>query len=414
LTASEPTALTRGARQASERSAVLKPPLSSRSRALYVHFPYCAKKCPYCDFNSHAVEHDDRRYADAVLAELDARAFEGPLSSIFFGGGTPSRWAPEQVGRVIRRAQEKFGFESNIEITLEANPGTVAEARMFAFVAAGVNRFSIGVQSFDDAELGSLGRIHDASRAETAVRIAKKTGARVSLDLIYALPGQSWNDVRRSLERALSLETHHVSAYTLTIEPDTVLGKKTARGLFVPMIDDLQADLIDRVSDALAKAGYVRYEISNYAQPGQESRHNSLYWIGGAYLGVGAGAHSYLPSSDLSRAMRRETVRRPESYLADPLAYEFEEELDRAQVLGDRLMVALRPRWGIDLSELAAEARVPRERLGAIDAALDQLALRGLVERVGPRVVPTARGFLMNDAIARALLAASRTLELED
>jgi putative oxygen-independent coproporphyrinogen III oxidase len=394
------------------------PPVTAGDRGLYVHFPYCAKKCPYCDFNSHAVEHDDRRYADAVLAELDARPFSGRrrLSSIFFGGGTPSRWAPEQVGRVIDAIERKFGFEPNVEITLEANPGTVADARMFAFVAAGVNRFSIGVQSFDDAELGSLGRIHDASRAETAVRIAKKTGARVSLDLIYALPGQSWNDVRRSLERALSLETDHISAYTLTIEPDTVLGKKTARGLFVPMIDDLQADMIERVTDALAKAGYARYEISNYAQPGEESRHNSLYWVGGAYLGVGAGAHSYLPSPDLRSAIRRENVKRPEAYLASALGgetdVEFEEELALPQVIGDRLMVALRPRWGIDLGELANEARLPREALGAIDTALDDLARRGLVERAGTRVVPTARGFLMNDAIARALLAASRSLEL--
>jgi oxygen-independent coproporphyrinogen-3 oxidase len=362
------------------------------------------------------VEHDDRRYADAVLAELDARPFDGPLSSIFFGGGTPSRWAPEQLGRVIARAKERFGFVEDIEITLEANPGTVAEARMFAFAAAGVNRFSIGVQSFDDRELASLGRIHDAARAETAVRIAKKTGARVSLDLIYALPGQSWNDVRRSLERALSLETDHVSAYTLTIEPDTVLGKKTARGLFVPMIDDVQADLIDRVSETLARAGYARYEISNYALPGEASRHNSLYWVGGAYLGVGAGAHSYLPANDLSRAIRRENVKRPEAYLASALAgkpaVEFEEELGLADVLGDRLMIALRPSWGIDPAELAAEALVPRELLSPVDRALDGLAARGLVERIGARIVPTARGFLMNDAIARTLLAASRELEI--
>ncbi len=311
---------------------------------------------------------------------------------------------------MIRAAEARFGFTADVEITLEANPGTVAEARMFAFAAAGVNRFSIGVQSFDDTELTSLGRIHDASRAETAVRIAKKTGARVSLDLIYALPGQSWNDVRRSLERALALETGHVSAYTLTIEPDTVLGKKTARGLFVPMLDDLQAEMIDRVGEVLSAAGYARYEISNYARAGQESRHNCLYWAGGAYLGVGAGAHSYLPALDLRRAIRRENVRRPEAYLAGE-GPGMEESLDLAQVIGDRLMIALRVRWGLDLDALAAEAGLPRAALAPVDAALDRLGRAGLVERSEARIVPTSRGFLMNDTIARELLAASRALD---
>jgi oxygen-independent coproporphyrinogen-3 oxidase len=400
----------------------LIPPVTFRDRGLYVHFPYCAQKCPYCDFNSHAIAHDDRAYADAVLEEMDLRgpSFPGPLTSIYFGGGTPSRWDPAQVRRVIDRARAAFAFAGGVEITLEANPGSVAEARMFDYVDAGVNRFSIGVQSFDDAELIQLGRIHDGSAAETAVGIALRTGARVSLDLMYALPGQSWNDVRRSLDRAIALGPHHVSAYTLTIEPDTTLGKKTALGLFVPMPDDFQAHLIERVTETLESAGYARYEISSYARPGEESRHNCLYWMGAPYLGVGAGAHSYLVSIDQTSAIRRENVRRPDAYLARRdeaigppdfarlrlaarSACEFEERLDRAGIVRDRLMVGLRTRFGLDVAELPLSA----DERDAVMVVLRDLAERGWVRIEGTRATPTVRGFLMNDGIAKALLDAA-------
>lgn len=387
-------------------------PVSSADRGVYVHFPYCVKKCPYCDFNSHEVAHDDGAYADAILAELDLRAEAfgpGPVRSLFFGGGTPSLWDPREVGRVLRAVEARFGFTPDPEITLEANPGSVVPDRFRAYVDAGVNRFSIGVQSFDRSELEVLGRIHDGDQAERAVRAAVATGARVSLDLMYALPDQTWADVRASLDRALDLGTGHVSAYTLTIEPNTVLERRTRLGLFQPLDEDRQAELIERVTERLAAAGLERYEISNYARPGQEAIHNSLYWVGGPYLGLGAGAHSYLPRPALGGAERRENVKAPHTYLdatargdATP---RFSESLDAREVLLDRLWVGFRPRWGLDAAALAAEAGVP----GLADAlrpSLDRLEAGGLLVRTQDRWHPTPRGFLFADHIARTFLDA--------
>ncbi|MCB9650492.1 MAG: radical SAM family heme chaperone HemW [Deltaproteobacteria bacterium] len=388
-------------------------PVTPTDRGVYVHFPYCEKKCPYCDFNSHAVAHDDGAYADAILAELAGRAHElgpGAVRSIFFGGGTPSLWDPPQVGRVIAAVEATFGFSEAPEITLEANPGTVVPDRFKAYVAHGVNRFSIGAQSFTDRELVSLGRIHGADQAHRAVAAALDTGARVSLDLMYGLPGQSWADVARSVERATALEPHHISAYTLTIEPDTALGRRTRLGLFTPMEDDDQAGLIHDVTAALAAAGYQRYEISNYAREGFEAVHNSLYWTGGPYLGLGAGAHSYAPAPDLSAAVRRENVKAPETYLQAALAGDFtprsQEDLDRWGVVADRLWVGLRPRWGVDVEALAEQSGLGASLLEALLPALEGLAGRGLVARHGPRWAPTAEGFLFADLIARTLLDA--------
>ena len=388
-------------------------PVRPTDRGVYVHFPYCEKKCPYCDFNSHAVPHDDGAYADAILAELAGRAGElgpGPVRSLFFGGGTPSLWDPPQLGRVIRAVAETFGFEGTPEITVEANPGTVVPDRFRAFVAEGVNRFSIGVQSFADAELVHLGRIHGADQAERAVQAALDTGARVSLDLMYGLPGQTWPDVARSVARALALAPHHISAYTLTIEPDTALGRRTRLGLYKPMDDDGQAALIHRVTDALGDAGYQRYEISNYAQPGFEAVHNSLYWTGGPYLGLGAGAHSYAPAPGLASAVRRENVKGPDAYLRAAMGGDFTprftETLDRWGVVADRLWVGLRPRWGVDVGELAEASGLGAALRARLDPTLEGLAARGLVRREGSRWAPTAEGFLFADLVARTLLDA--------
>jgi putative oxygen-independent coproporphyrinogen III oxidase len=406
----------------SEPHAAPDAPVTPEDAAVYVHFPYCAKKCPYCDFNSHVLAHDDRAYADAVLAELAARGDSlvvpaRGLSSVFFGGGTPSRWAPAEVGRVLRALKERFGFAEHCEVTLEANPGTVAAERFAAYVEQGVTRFSIGAQSFIDAELEELGRIHDARAAERAVQAAQATGARVSLDLMYAFPGQGWAEVERSLSRALALGTEHVSAYTLTVEPDTVLGRRTRLGLFVPMDDDRQAELIEAVSARFADAGLSRYEISNYARPGAESRHNALYWVGGAYLGLGAGAHGYLPGPALSGARRYENVKPPADYLEGARRGEFprrfEEQLSRRQALGDRLMVAFRGAWGLDVAALAAEAGLSGRLEPELLPTLEALERQGLLRRAGPsptRFVPTPRGMLFNDALARALLLRAREL----
>jgi putative oxygen-independent coproporphyrinogen III oxidase len=391
------------------------PHVSSLDRGVYVHFPYCEKKCPYCDFNSHTVAYDDAAYADAVLTELQARAESfgsGKLRSIFFGGGTPSLWDPKQVGRVIREIDAAFGLDDEVEITLEANPGTVVADRFLAFADEGVNRFSIGVQSFIDSELEALGRIHGAAQAERAVRGAIASGARVSLDLMYAQPGQTWDDVRTSIERAIELDPGHISAYTLTVEPDTALGRRARLGLFTPMEDDLQADFIEQVTEALKGAGYGRYEISNYAKPGLEAVHNSLYWTGGPYLGLGAGAHGYLPEPNLQGALRYENVKAPHAYLQAGLNCDFgprfSETLDKKSLLADRLWVGLRPAWGVDLAELDAEADMGGRLVTALTPTLETLQRQGLVNLDG-RWRSTPKGFLFADAIARALLKAARS-----
>ena len=400
-----------------------RPPVADRDAAVYVHFPYCARRCPYCDFNAHAIAHDDVAYADAILAELDQRAphlvVDGGLRSVFFGGGTPSRWAPEQVGRVVDALRATFGFADDVEITLEANPGTIVDHRTAAsadeeavnrfeaYVAAGIGRFSIGIQSLNDRELVGLGRIHDARAAMAAVKAARASGARVSLDLMYGFAGQTWPEVQDTLDRALDLGTEHISAYALTVEPNTVLGRQAALGQFVPMPDDDQADLMERVHARLERAGLRRYEVSNYALPGAESRHNCIYWVGGAYLGLGAGAHSYLPARDLSRAHRRENRRAPEAYLRGAVdgtfPYTFEETLNRRQILADRLLTVMRTRWGLDLAALdatfSAQGAVDRALRPALDAMVDQ----ELAEADGSWFRPTERGFLFNDSLARRL-----------
>lgn len=389
----------------------MKPPVTSADRGLYVHFPYCAEKCPYCDFNSHVLAHDDERYADVILAELEHRApsIDGPLRSIYFGGGTPSRWDPTQVGRVIHGITDRLGLRDGAEVTLEANPGTVAEDRMAGYVENGVNRFSIGAQSFIDDELVQLGRIHDAPAGGRAVRIAKQTGARVSLDLIYAQPGQTLDDVDRSLDAALALEPDHVSAYTLTVEPDTVLGHRERVGLFTPMPEDQQAALIEHVTQRLADAGYRRYEISNYARPGAEAIHNSLYWVGAPYLGLGAGAHGFTVAPDLSSGRRYENVKPPDKYLEGRFEERFEERLGRAELVTDRLWVGLRPAWGVDVAALAAEAGIPLEPV--FGDVLEQSVQSGWLSADGTRYALTENGFLFADRIARAILEAGRLLD---
>ncbi len=401
-----------------------QPPVDDRAAAVYVHFPYCARKCPYCDFNAHALPHDDQNYADAIIAELAHRGAElfldGGVRSIFFGGGTPSRWAPTQVGRVIDAIEAKFGFAPDVEITLEANPGTVvgghaeapdAEAagrdRFEAYVAAGVGRFSIGVQSLIDRELVGLGRIHDAQTGIATVAAARSTGARVSLDVMYGFPGQSWTSVAHTLDQALALGTEHISAYALTVEPNTVLGRQAALGRFVPMPDDDQADLMERVHARLEAAGLRRYEVSNYAAPGAESRHNCIYWLGGPYLGLGAGAHSYLPDAHLETAVRRENRRAPEGYLRGAsdrtFPVTFEEHLDRRQIVADRLLTVMRTRWGLDLNALDAAVGARGTLDAALRPALESMIARGLVEYADRRFRPTDRGFMFNDTLARQL-----------
>ncbi|RME63450.1 MAG: radical SAM family heme chaperone HemW, partial [Alphaproteobacteria bacterium] len=277
------------------------PPVSSEAApplALYVHWPFCQSKCPYCDFNSHVrARIDTAAWRHAYLTALEETARRlGPrrLASIFFGGGTPSLMASETVAAIIAHAHRLWPSAAPVEITLEANPASVERARFAAFAAAGVNRISLGVQSLDNDVLAFLGRRHDARDARAAIEVAQDNFARVSLDFIYALPGQSPAAWRRALAEALRLGAGHLSLYQLSIEPGTAFHAQQARGRLAPLADDLAGDLYALTQEMTAAAGLPAYEISNHARAGAESRHNLAYWQGGEYAGIGPGAHGRL------------------------------------------------------------------------------------------------------------------------
>ena len=346
--------------------------------ALYVHFPWCVQKCPYCDFNSHAVrgEMPEDAYVDALLRDLDFELSESPITnhrplvSIFMGGGTPSLFSDRAIGRVLSEVNRRLAFAPDIEITLEANPGT-AEAKHFAgYVAAGVNRLSIGVQSLDDAQLKRLGRIHDRVEAVRAYEMARAAGfTNINLDLMFALPQQTLADAGADLRGALALAPEHLSYYQLTLEPNTAFAAHPP-----PLPDDdLAWDIQAQGQALLAGHGYRQYEVSAYARPGRPARHNLNYWQFGDYLGIGAGAHG--KRSDDRGVRRRARHKHPRTYLehagtaaaiqedravgAAELPFEF---LMNALRLNDGFAIAdYRARTGLDWSQLAP-ARTARER----------------------------------------------------
>lgn len=294
--------------------------------SLYVHVPFCAQKCPYCDFNTYATPHvPEKDYTNALVAEIrsyasDPRFVGRNLGTIFFGGGTPSLLSPEAIGVIISAADESFGRVRGAEVTLEANPCAAGLRAMEGFAKAGVNRVSFGVQSFSDPVLKALGRDHSAHDARESVRTAVQIGIKnVSLDLIYGVPGQTVGGLERDLEEALELPIKHISAYALSVEPGTPFFQRQERGLLETPSDEAVAAMMDRIPVILEPRGFHRYEISNYAHPGFESRHNLVYWVGGDYLGVGAGAHSYCQSFNnqgLHAAERWSTLANPSAYMA--------------------------------------------------------------------------------------------------
>ncbi len=366
--------------------------------ALYVHWPFCVSKCPYCDFNSHVRAGIDQvRWRDALLADMahEARMAPGrPLASIFFGGGTPSLMPPETVAALIDAAERHWGFAPEIEITLEANPSSVEAARFAALAAAGVNRVSLGLQALDDAALRFLGRAHDVGEGLAALDTAQAIFARVSFDLIYARPGQSEADWEAELARALAFGTGHVSLYQLTIEPGTRFATLAARGA-LPLPDpDHGARLFELTRDATAAAGLPAYEISNHARPGEESRHNLAYWRQTDYLGIGPGAHGRRAGIATQRA------RKPENWLARVAAAghgtEREDPLDPAERATEALLMGLRLTEGASLARLR----------GAYDeAAVARLAALGLVERTPSRLRVLPPGMLLLDAILGEIAA---------
>jgi putative oxygen-independent coproporphyrinogen III oxidase len=268
--------------------------------SLYIHIPYCVSKCPYCDFNSHVVAKiPEQAYTEALLKELGGYAASDPwrgrtVQTIFFGGGTPSTFQPRSIGRVLEKVSAMFSIDSRCEITLEANPGTVDRDNFFGYRACGVNRISVGVQSFQPRLLKFLGRVHSADDARRALQVVSEAGFdNFSLDLIYANPGQTLPELESDLETALSFDSPHMSVYNLTIEEGTPFHHELRGGKLAPLTEDEEIAMAESIEARLGSAGLQRYEISNYARPGFHSRHNVNYWNGGDYLGLGAGAHSY-------------------------------------------------------------------------------------------------------------------------
>jgi oxygen-independent coproporphyrinogen-3 oxidase len=374
---------------------------------LYVHWPFCASKCPYCDFNSHVrASIDTARWRRALLTELDyiADAFDrAPLTSIFFGGGTPSLMPPEIAAAVIARAEARWGFTPDIEITLEANPSSVEAGRFADFRAAGVNRVSLGVQALDDDALRFLGRRHDRAEALAALDVARAHFPRLSFDLIYARPGQTAAAWTAELKRALALAADHLSLYQLTIEPGTPFHVEVARGRLTPPDADQAADLYEVTQALCADAGLPAYEISNHARPGAESRHNLVYWRYGPYAGIGPGAHGRLDRG----GGRYATVARraPEAWLdqveAGGHGIETVEPIPPANQAAELLMMGLRLSEGVSLSRFAALAGPSVRR----DERIAALAADGLVAREDDRLRATARGRLVLNAVLAELLA---------
>jgi putative oxygen-independent coproporphyrinogen III oxidase len=348
--------------------------------AIYVHWPFCLSKCPYCDFNSHVrdtVDHD--RWRTALLAELDHYADRTPgraVTSIFFGGGTPSLMQPSTAAAVIERVAQRWTIAPGVEITLEANPSSVESARFADLAAAGVNRVSLGVQALDDASLAFLGRRHNATEALAALAVAKRQFARTSFDLIYARPGQSVADWRIELERALEEGTEHLSVYQLTIEEGTKFATLAARGELDMPDEETQAVLYETTQEILQAAGLPAYEISNHARPGAESRHNLTYWRYGDYVGIGPGAHGRLTVDGRKLATRAHKA--PEIWLDRVAAKGHGAHADVDVTMaerGDELLM-----MGLRLTEGVSRARL-RDQLGAdVDTLLDRTKLGRLVE----------------------------------
>jgi putative oxygen-independent coproporphyrinogen III oxidase len=388
------------------------PPLS-----LYVHLPWCLKKCPYCDFNSHelgtaqatspgvigiATEHKhlgpetEARYLDALRADLESalpQIWGRKVHTIFMGGGTPSLFSPDAIDRLLADIRARLPLEAACEVTMEANPGTFERDRFKAFRAAGVNRLSIGVQSFDDAKLKALGRVHDRAQAIAAVEEAQQAFDTFNLDLMYALPGQTMTELDADVQQALAFQPPHLSLYHLTMEPNTVFGTRPPANL---PDEDTAFDMLDHLVDRTEAAGLARYEVSAYARAGHQSQHNLNYWQFGDYLGIGAGAHSKLSFPD--RIVRQVRWREPVSYMAkalEGLACSNETAVDIKARPFEFMMNALRLKGGFELARYTERTGLT---LASIQQALAQAEAQGLLERDLAHAWPTARGFdFLND-----------------
>jgi putative oxygen-independent coproporphyrinogen III oxidase len=377
---------------------------------IYIHWPFCRSKCPYCDFNSHVRERiDHARWRSALLAELEHYAHDTQgrtVTSVFFGGGTPSLMEPETVVALIQRVRDLWTVANDVEITLEANPTSAEIEKFRAFRAAGVNRVSLGVQSLVADDLHFLGRQHDATQALSAVQMAAQTFDRFSFDLIYARPKQTLAQWRQELDRALAFAAGHISLYQLTIEPGTQFEQAVARGDFRVLDEERAAELYEATVERLGAAGLADYEISNFARPGEESRHNLTYWCYGDYVGIGPGAHGRLTLGGNKVATRQH--RAPEAWLdlveRNGHATRQRDPVPRAERLNEMLMMGLRLKEGVPLARIEDESALPFAR--AIDPArLKRLIDGGFLALSDDRLAATPSGRQRLDAVLSALIA---------
>ncbi len=377
--------------------------------ALYIHWPFCLSKCPYCDFNSHVRERiDQARFARALRTELAweaARLGRRPLASIFFGGGTPSLMDPDTTAALIADAQTLFAPLPGCEITLEANPTSIESGRLAAFAQAGVNRISIGVQSFNEDDLRRLGRAHSAAQAIAGLEIGRRLFPRLSFDLIYARPGQTLPAWREELHTALSLAADHLSLYQLTIEPGTAYEALHRSGQIVLPEDDLAASLYDATAEEAARFGLLPYEVSNYAIPGQESRHNLAYWRYGDYAGIGPGAHGRLTLNGTLTATRRHRAPEPWAARVEELGHgsTAEEIISTEDRCREMLLMGLRLTEGVNAAQFAQ--RTGRPLADALDPAMLDAAIEaGYVVLDGAMMRATAEGRKRLDSLLAALV----------
>ncbi|MEM9254388.1 MAG: radical SAM family heme chaperone HemW [Pseudomonadota bacterium] len=368
---------------------------------LYVHLPWCIRKCPYCDFNSHEqAQPDEEHYVARLLTDLEAELESIPgreIRTVFIGGGTPSLFSAKSIAKLMEGIRSRTLVPIDAEVTLEANPGSVDSEKFQGFREAGVSRLSIGIQSFNDDSLRALGRVHDATQAYAAVSIAKCAGFNnINLDLMHGLPGQSEAQACEDLHTALSLAPSHISWYQLTIEQNTAFFKRPPT---LPIEDEL-ANIQDAGEQLLATSGFNHYEVSAYSKPNSECQHNLNYWQFGDYLGIGAGAHGKL-TDEFGTIVRYAKTRKPEHYLARPQRVS-ERVLCEAEIIGEYMMNALRLKAGFDIDTFAQRTGVPYNN---VQSRLDQLEERQLLSRKRDRVVLTNTGWRFLDSVIAEFMA---------
>ncbi len=376
--------------------------------ALYVHIPWCVRKCPYCDFNSHEArgELPEQEYAAALINDLELalpQIWGRRVYSVFFGGGTPSLFSARAIETLLAAFRARLNLSADAEITLEANPGTFESAKFRDYRACGVNRLSIGIQSFNPAHLAALGRIHDGDEARRAIGMAQAHFDNINLDLMYALPRQTLDQARQDIDTALGFGTPHISAYHLTLEPNTLFHKHPP-----PLPDaELAADMQELVEERLALGGYLNYETSAFAQPERECRHNLNYWRFGDYLGIGAGAHSKLSFHE--RVLRQMRYKQPREYLQRAAAgapVQEQHELSRKDLGFEFMMNALRLTGGFEAALFAERTGLS---LTAVERSLQEAVQRGLIARDHIRIAPTKRGHRFLNDLLQLFLPAGGT-----